>query len=275
MSPRKAGPDLRTDIRRAAEAANVNVNDYEKAIVLGQLAEILAADGRIPGLAFKGGAIMTLIDGSPRLSADLDGAMASRTRVGLNLVYDVLTNTPRARQIVKRVDEKSMSINADGLRFSVIVFRPPSGIGEVAVSLSIHWNEPLLMDAEWITVPSQVGPIRLPVVARVERAAEKVRAFVVRGIDRDAYDLFRYRELLNRAEWAILARCVYEKFRYENTLPIGADLPALFDGHLPALAQEWPKSRMVIMGQPTPPWDTVKPAIQPFKAYLPAQKPAL
>lgn len=140
MSPRKEGPDLRTDIRRAAEDAGVNVNDYERALILGQLAEILVADGRIPGLAFKGGAIMSLIDGSPRLSGDLDGTMASRTRVDLNLVYDVLTNTAQARKIIKRVDRKTMSASPDALHFNVIVFLPLSGIGEVTVSLSIHWN---------------------------------------------------------------------------------------------------------------------------------------
>ena len=79
---KKAGvveaPDFRTAVKRAAAEASVPVNDYERALVLGQVAELLAAHPGIGGrIAFKGGAIMRLVDDSPRLSKDLDASLVS------------------------------------------------------------------------------------------------------------------------------------------------------------------------------------------------------
>lgn len=70
--------NFRTEVRRAAAEASIEVNEYERALVLGQVAELLAAHPQIGGrVAFKGGAIMRLIDGSPRLSRDLDASLVS------------------------------------------------------------------------------------------------------------------------------------------------------------------------------------------------------
>ncbi len=93
-------PNLRTGVRRAAAEANVDVNDYERAIVLGQVAELLALHPQIGGrIAFKGGAVMTLFDGSPRLSRDLDAVLVSGGRITEKMVREAL-GTPAAKMVV-------------------------------------------------------------------------------------------------------------------------------------------------------------------------------
>jgi hypothetical protein len=74
----EAAPSRRELFRRAARQLGVSASDYERADILAQIAELLmrsAALGQM--LAFKGGAIMTLIDDSPRLSADLDAVVVT------------------------------------------------------------------------------------------------------------------------------------------------------------------------------------------------------
>ena len=74
-----AAPTLGTTLRRSATLlAAIDPADVDRAIILGQLAELLMAHPRIgSSVAYKGGAIMNLVDGSPRLSRDLDGAAVS------------------------------------------------------------------------------------------------------------------------------------------------------------------------------------------------------
>ena len=71
-------PSQRELFRRAARQLGVSASDYERADILAQVAELLMRHQAIGEmLAFKGGAIMTLIDGSPRLSADLDAVVVT------------------------------------------------------------------------------------------------------------------------------------------------------------------------------------------------------
>ncbi len=138
---------LRNEVIQAAKSATVPVNDYDRAIILGQIAGLLAIHPKIGGkIAFKGGAIMHLIDDSPRLSRDLDGVMVAGGRIREEIVREAL-GTPEARKIVKEVGRFS-TIGKDGVRFPVIVCHPLSGIGGVTVSLSIHWGYPLLLKPE-------------------------------------------------------------------------------------------------------------------------------
>lgn len=63
----------RREVLRAAAAANVHPEEIDRARVLGQIASLLLAHPRMKdNLAYKGGAIMHLVDGSPRRSNDLD-----------------------------------------------------------------------------------------------------------------------------------------------------------------------------------------------------------
>jgi hypothetical protein len=174
--PRRALIDFRRDVIRAADEASVEANDYERAIVLGQLATLLAAHPRIAArIAFKGGAIMTLVDDSPRLSRDLDGVMVSGGRVDEQTVRDALTGTPEARRIVKRVD-RFAGTGRSGLRFPVIVCHPLTGKGEVTVMLSINWSEPLLLKPEDRVIAILKREATLPVVAPARVAHPSTRA---------------------------------------------------------------------------------------------------
>lgn len=265
--------DLRRGVIRAADVASVGTNDYERAIILGQLAALLAAHPRIAGrIAFKGGAIMTLIDDSPRLSRDLDGVMATGGRVGERTVRDALTDSDEARRIVKRVDRFAKT-GRSGLRFPVIVCHPLSGKGDVTVMLSINWSEPLLLKPENRTVTILGRDVVLPIVARIERVAEKVRAFLDRGEDRDAFDLYHFSGRgLDGAEWALLPRLVQRKIDVDDDLPSGTDLRAIFDEHLAAIATSWAQRGGLTVMHSVPTWDEVRPRVEQFRAHIPMMK---
>lgn len=65
-------PTFRTTVRRQAEALGVPADAFERALILGQLVALLSQHPRMRhAVAFKGGAIMRLVDQSPRLSRDL------------------------------------------------------------------------------------------------------------------------------------------------------------------------------------------------------------
>lgn len=71
---------FRAGIVRAAADAKVDHNDFERGQILGQIAELLIAHPKIgKRITFKGGAIARLVDGSNRLSKDLDSTIV---RVG-------------------------------------------------------------------------------------------------------------------------------------------------------------------------------------------------
>ena len=99
-----AAPSRRELFRRAARQLGVSASDYERADILAQIAELLmrsAALGQM--LAFKGGAIMTLIDGSPRLSADLDAVVVTGRAVRDRQVRAALLAELEGRHLVTAV----------------------------------------------------------------------------------------------------------------------------------------------------------------------------
>ena len=130
MRRKDATTDFRTDVVRFADKAKVSVNEYERALVLGQVADLLAEHPRIGGrIAFKGGAVMTLFDDSPRLSRDLDAVLVSGERITEAIVRQSLSTTA-AKRIVIRID-RFISTDRKGIRFPVVVCHPLSGRGEV------------------------------------------------------------------------------------------------------------------------------------------------
>ena len=151
-----APPDLRREVIRAAREADVPLTVYDRAIILGQVAALLADHPRIgPVIAFKGGAIANLVDGSPRFSKDLDSHVAhARTRIRPAWVEGALTTGERARRIVKRVDDIRV-VEREGLKVPLIVCHPRSGVNEVYIEFEIKWDEPLLLPpvSEKIEVP--------------------------------------------------------------------------------------------------------------------------
>ncbi len=274
MSPRKERITLRTQVIRAAEQASVPLDDYDRAIVLGQIAGYLAAHERLGGrVAFKGGAIMHLIDGSPRLSRDLDGVMAAGGRVTEVVIRDALS-TAEARKVVKRI-ERFTTIGKKGIRFPVIACHPLSGVDEITVTLSIHWDAPLILKPESRVITVHGRDVPILVVARLERLAEKLRAFLDRGLDRDAFDLNYFSITgVTADERKDLPALVQQKLREDDELSGDDDLHALFDGHLERLAETWGRTGGLVVMQAQPAWSEVEPRVRWFRRFLPPRKPS-
>ncbi|TMG44745.1 MAG: hypothetical protein E6H91_14855 [Chloroflexi bacterium] len=99
--------------------------------------------------------------------------------------------------------------------------------------------------------------IRLPVLARVERIAEKVRAFLERGLDRDAFDLHYQSPGLSTSDRRRLRGLIQRKLE-SGELPDGCDLHAQFATALESARQAWPRGGLVIVSDP-PKWTEVEP----------------
>jgi hypothetical protein len=99
-----AMPSRRELFRRAARQLGVSASDYERADTLAQIAELLMRSPALGQmLAFKGGAIMTLIDGSPRLSADLDAVVVTGRPVRDRAAHAALLTELEGRHLVTAV----------------------------------------------------------------------------------------------------------------------------------------------------------------------------
>jgi len=258
-----AAPSRRELFRRAARQLGVSASDYERADILAQIAELLlrsAALGQM--LAFKGGAIMTLIDGSPRLSADLDAVVVTGRAVRDRQVRAALLAELEGRHLVTAVG--IMNPGRQSLQYPFVQVRSFSGLGAVNVRLEISWREPPVLPAELveIRIPRDVEVaagrprvIHLPALARVERIAEKVRAFLERGLDRDAFDLHYHARALSTSDRTRLRGLIQRKLE-SGELPNGCDLHAQFATALQSARQAWPRG-LVIVSKP-PGWMEVE-----------------
>lgn len=267
-------PSQRQLFRRAAQRLGVSAADYERADILAQIAELLlrsAALGEV--LAFKGGAIMTLIDGSPRLSADLDAVVVTGRAIRNRQVRAALLAELDGRHVVS--DVGIVNAGRHSLQYPFLQARSFSGLGTVNIRLEISWREPPILSPELmeIRIPRDIAVavgrprvIRLPVLARGERIAEKVRAFLERGLDRDAFDLQYYAGRLSAADRTPLRGLIQRKLE-SGELPDGCDLHAQFATALQSAAQTWPRG-LVIVSDP-PAWATVERVLNvTFKPLL-------
>ncbi|MBI2325138.1 MAG: nucleotidyl transferase AbiEii/AbiGii toxin family protein [Chloroflexi bacterium] len=256
-------PSQRELFQRAARRLGVSASDYERADILAQIAELLMRHPAIgQTLAFKGGAIMTLIDGSPRLSADLDAVVVTGRAVRDSQVRAALIADLDGRPIVN--DIGIMNPGRKSLQYPFVQVRSFSGLGDVNIRLEISWREPLLRPAELveIRIPRDVQVaagrtrlIRVPVLARVERIAEKVRAFLERGLDRDAFDLHHHARGLSTGDRNLLGGLIQRKLE-SGELPEGCDLHLQFATALEGAKQAWPRG-LVIVSDP-PEWAEVE-----------------
>jgi predicted nucleotidyltransferase component of viral defense system len=261
--PEGAALSQRELFRRAARELGVSASDYERADILAQIAELLlrsAPLGQV--LAFKGGAIMTLIDGSPRLSADLDAVVVTGRAVRDRQVRAGLRADLDGRHTI--TDVGIMNPGRQSLQYPFLKVRSFSGLGDVNIRLEISWREPPLLPAELVDVriprDVRVGAgsprlIRLPVLARVERIAEKVRAFLERGLDRDAFDLHYQARRLSTSDRKRIHGLIQRKLE-GGDLPDGCDLHAQFATALESARQAWPHG-LVIVSDP-PDWTEVE-----------------
>lgn len=260
-------PDL---WKRAAAELKVSVSDLERATVLGQVAGLLIAHRAIGRrLAFKGGAVMHLVDNSPRLSGDLDGVVTTSGTVTLAMIKAALS-TAEGRRVVIRIGDIVMN-NPQSIDVHFVVCRPLSRSDEITIRIQIGWRFPPLLAPVNHVITLRTGTtIALPILAMRERVAEKVRAFTERGLPRDAYDLHFYAiRVLKQADYKGLARLIYKKLQ-EGDLPDGTNLHEQFELSLRLAAASWstPRSMTLTTGQPS--WNEVEPVLRNrFKALLP------
>lgn len=249
--------------RRAAQQLGVSAADYERADILAQIAELLMRHRAIGQmLAFKGGAIMTLIDGSPRLSADLDAVVVTGGAVRDRQIRTALLAEIEGRRIVN--DVGIMNPGRQSLQYPFVKVRSFSGLGAVNIRLEVSWREPTVLPTELLDlrIPRDVQVaagrprlIRLPVIARAERIAEKVRAFLERGLDRDAFDLHYHARGLSDPDRRRLPGLIQRKLE-RSELPEGCDLHVQFTTALTGAQQTWPRG-LIIVSDP-PEWSDVE-----------------
>ena len=102
---------------------------------------------------------------------------------------------------------------------------------------------PLLLAAEPETVKINGRDVTFLVVARIERIAEKVRAFLVRGRAGDAFDLYYYdKTKIAKGYCARLYGLVATKFAEDPDVPEDEALPERFDAMLTELGPKMARS---------------------------------
>lgn len=275
MKTRKPVFTKRQQAILTAKQAEVPLDEWDRAQVLGQIAGLIAAHPKVGGMiAFKGGAIMHLIDKSPRFSKDLDGALIAGGKVTQEVIREALTS-PAAKRVVISVGEL-VSEGAHSIIFPVIVCHPLSGKGRIALQLSVNWQAPLLRKPERKNIPIHGRTVSFLVVARIERISEKVRAFLMRGRAGDAFDLYHYaKQGISDTDRANLPALVARKLAEDDDVPSNEDLKAQFDARFRSIAKTWLTDPLVIRGNRRPSWDEVGPRVQSFKRYVPGTKPKL
>jgi Nucleotidyl transferase AbiEii toxin, Type IV TA system len=273
-TPKRPSVTQRQAVKALADTSGIALDDVDRAIVLGQIAEFLAASSKVGGrVAFKGGAIMTLVESSARLSRDLDSSLVMHTgrRVTLEEVEAALS-TPEARKVVRRVERKGVTFGSSQLRVPVIVCHPKSGVGDVQVAFSVNWSEPILLEPVLEDVTIDGRQVRLRVMARPERVAEKVRTYLNRGEPRDVYDLYVYAlTWLTPAIWTQLPDLIARKLLADPKAPQGAQARVIFDENTAARAVDWesPRNPLRLLNAKIPPWAEVAPVLEKYKTRLP------
>lgn len=255
--------------KRAAADLNVSVTELERATVLGQVAGLLIANKDIGRrLAFKGGAVMNLVDGSPRLSGDLDGVVTTSGKVTLAMIKAAF-GTPEGRRVVLRIGD-IVGQNPQSIDVHFVVCRPLSRSEEITIRIQIGWRFPPLLAPTSHRITLRTGAtLELPVLAMRERAAEKVRAFTERGLPRDAFDLHYYAvRVLREQDYKGLARLINRKLQ-EGDLPDGTNLHTQFEEALRLAATAWSTPRSMTLTTAQPAWSAVEPLLRNrFKALV-------
>lgn len=273
MPSRRKAPVLteRQRHRQNPITLRVKQDDYDRAQVLAQLAADLASDARIGrSILFKGGAILQMAHESPRFSRDLDATAVSRQALRTSWVEDVL-DVHRVGT-GKRGYVKHYELVRLGSRLLTKSLRCLAVSGNtVDLRIEVNWSEaPIRPAGEVMTIRAvNRAPVQLHVMHRVERAAEKLRAFLARGFGTDAYDLYFFRaHVLTQAQLQRQIRpMLATKFAAAPTLATHLDLPQLFDEQT-AQAERLYGSGSVVLSGAAPAWSTVASSLPPWRALL-------
>jgi len=249
-------------------AARVSPAELDRARILGQIAAHLAGHRQIgKRIAFKGGAIMRLLDNSPRFSGDLDAVVITGRPIEQRWIDEALWDNPlAARTFIRR--PRLVNMNESGLVYPIIECRAiGSGQNPITIKMSIGWAEPLQRDPVWRTlqVHGFAEEVRLPTVDPLERAAEKLRAFLDRASVNDAFDLNQFASRGHPAEdWGEVRRMV--PIKLEASRLAGQAFREVFDQQLAHVKNTWPGG-LIVEGE-IPRWESVEPGVLRFRDLL-------
>jgi predicted nucleotidyltransferase component of viral defense system len=260
---------VRDELFRAADDVHVNADDVNRAKILGQIAYHLTQHPEIGRkVAYKGGAILKLLEGSPRFSRYLDGAAVSGRAIKRRWIVEALS-TDAARAVVIRVP-RIVNESTGSFTYPVIECRAIAGQSPINVRLSMNWREPLLLEPAWVRIEIHgIGDADIPVLNRAERVSEKVRAFIERGSTNDAFDLYWFANKLRQQDWVALPDLVARKLGFSGH-DLAGDLDAMFERAISVAKEEWPGESVI--GGGAPPWDTVEPKVRRFLKTLPNRR---
>lgn len=263
------GPTFRTELKRRADDLGVGQEDLERALVIGQIAGLLIKDPGLAGkLAYKGAAVLRLIDKSDRLSRDLDSADIRGERIDARLVMRALS-TQEAKKVVLRIIPSRPGKNSVSF---LVECRRLAGGTTLPITVTINWSEPFRLPPVMASYKLPDGtPIKVPVMRAIERAAEKVRAFVTRGEASDAYDLWWYWDrVLTMGDRERLPSLIKRKVRSSaQAIPGGDKLHQRFDDMRRNAEDEWTTGKGLVLSGTKPEWKNVDASLLKFKARTP------
>lgn len=273
MTPKKkakpAGPTFRTELKRRASDLGVPSEDLDRALIIGQIAGLLIKDDALKGkLAHKGAAVLRLVEKSERLSRDLDSADIRGRRITARAIERALSTTEAKKVVLKvtpnRPGQSSISF--------LVECRRLAGGTTLPITTTINWSEPFILPVVMgdYLLPNGT-PIKVPVMQAVERAAEKVRAFLTRGEATDAYDLWWYwNRVLTRSDREKLPRLVKRKLASSaRPIPRGDKLHERFDEMRANAHDEWKTGKGLVLSGKKPEWKDADAALLKFKAHTP------
>lgn len=268
---RPSGPTFRTELKRRASDLGVPSEDLDRALVIGQIAGLLIKDDALKGkLAHKGAAVLRLVEKSQRLSRDLDSADIRGQRVTARAIERALS-TAEAKKVVLKVTPNRPGQSSISF---LVECRRLAGGATLPITITINWSEPFILPVvkgDYL-LPNGT-PIKVPVMQAVERAAEKVRAFLTRGEATDAYDLWWYwNRVLTTVDNEKLPSLIKRKLA-SSARPIpGADkLHERFEKMRQNAEDEWKTGRGLVLSGKKPDWKDVDAALLKFKARTPAK----
>jgi predicted nucleotidyltransferase component of viral defense system len=268
---RLSGPTFRTELKRRASDLGVPSEDLDRALIIGQIAGLLVKDEALKGkLAHKGAAVLRLVEKSERLSRDLDSADIRGQRVTARAIERALSTTEAKRVVLKvtpnRPGQSSISF--------LVECRRLAGGATLPITVTINWSEPFILPVVMgdYLLPNGT-PIKVPVMQAVERAAEKVRAFLTRGEATDAYDLWWYwNRVLTTTDRTKLAGLIRRKVASSaRRIPGSENLHERCDEMRANAQDEWRTGKGLVLSGKKPDWKDVDAALLKFKARMPAK----
>jgi len=266
-----SGPTFRTELKRRASDLGIPSEDLDRALIIGQIAGLLIKDEALKGkLAHKGAAILRLVEKSERLSRDLDSADIRGQRVTARAIERALSTTEAKKVVLKvtpnRPGQSSISF--------LVECRRLAGGATLPITVTINWSEPFILPVVMgdYLLPNGT-PIKVPVMQAVERAAEKVRAFLTRGEATDAYDLWWYwNRVLTTTDRAKLPGLIKRKLASSaRRIPGGETLHERCDEMRANAEDEWRTGKGLVLSGKKPDWPVVDAALLKFTARTPGK----